>query len=407
MKAIQKRLFILTVVCMLISSIIVPVSASASASSLSLTSTESMDQKVVLYYPNGDWGLTPVEITLSVNSGDNVYLAALRQLTKPDTLPVGCYAEFPESFNVEDVSIVKDTAYVTISDTALKDSELSDGWLNTLGDIISYNLFYMNKEINSVQFLSSEPDVIDLRNINNVEKSDLFSAPIFDSNQSKDIPMIDFDYESLAKMSDEERNQTIHDAINKVVGTLLTDDYTVCIDPGHGGYDPGAVVGSVYEKNLNLTIALAIRDYLEGIDPLYPQFNVLMTRTSDVFVSLSARHDMANNGNADVFISIHCNTSGDTSVRGVTARYPNNHDVALSINLANSMISVLTPSPLPKHSDAAYQNIQVLRNTTMPATLVECGFMTNSSDLYVLQNQGGLIGYYLGLATNVWCQVNI
>jgi N-acetylmuramoyl-L-alanine amidase len=186
-----------------------------------------------------------------------------------------------------------------------------------------------------------------------------------------------------------------------------TDHYTVCIDPGHGGSDPGAVAGTVYEKTLNLNIALAMRNYLQGISSPYPTFTVIMTRSTDVDVTLSARCNIANNGNADIFVSIHCNTAGSSSTRGTTARYPNNHDTALSENLANSMIQVITPSPFPKHSDAAYQNLQVLRDTTMPAALVECGFMTNSTDLNILQTDYSNIGYYLGLAANVWCQVNV
>ena len=70
------------------------------------------------------------------------------------------------------------------------------------------------------------------------------------------------------------------------------------------------------------------------------------------------------------------------------------------------MINAIPPT-IPKHSDASYQDIQVLRNTTMPAALIECGFMTNSSDLEILQNEGDDIGYILGLASNVWCQVNL
>jgi N-acetylmuramoyl-L-alanine amidase len=266
----------------------------------------------------------------------------------------------------------------------------------------------MNNEISSVEFLSLTSAK---RNINKVKKNDLFSAPSLSSEQSKKVSKIDLDYRALKKMSEEERNQTIQDAINKAlgdaVGTLSSNNYTVTIDPGHGGYDPGAVVNGVNEKDLNLNIALAIRDYLEGIPPEYPQFNVVMTRSGDYFVSLTERHNIANNANSDIFVSIHNNTSSNTSTRGTTARYPNNHDVTLSINLANFLINAITPNPLPKHSDAAYQDLQVLRNTTMPAALLEAGFMTNSNDLQILQTQYDDIGYYLGLAINVWCQVNI
>ncbi|MFA5531782.1 MAG: hypothetical protein WDA11_14095 [Thiohalomonadaceae bacterium] len=99
------------------------------ASASSLSSSEAMDQKVVLYYPNGDWGLTPVDKVLSISAKENIYMAALQQLTDPDELPVGCYDEFPDTFKVEDVDIVKDTAFVTISYAAFYDSELSNEWL--------------------------------------------------------------------------------------------------------------------------------------------------------------------------------------------------------------------------------------------------------------------------------------
>ncbi|MDR0629845.1 MAG: N-acetylmuramoyl-L-alanine amidase [Treponema sp.] len=115
----------------------------------------------------------------------------------------------------------------------------------------------------------------------------------------------------------------------------------------------------------------------------------------------------ANNGGADIFVSIHCNSSTNTSARGATACYPNNHDETASHSLADSMVAVLTSSLFPKHRDAYYQYLHVLRDTTMPATLVECGFISNTSDLAILQNNGSTIGYYLGLEANVWCQVNI
>ena len=392
MKAILKILCILTVVCMSL----ITVSASAFA--------EATNQKVILYYPNGNWGLTPVEITLSIQDDDNVYLAALRQLTEPDTLPSDCYDEFPKSFKVEDVEIVGSTANITVSGAVFKDAELSDSWLKTLGDIISYNLFKMNEKIDSVNFSSSTQAI---RGMSKVDKSDLFSPPSF---ELKDTLVIDLDYQSLIKLPEEERNQMIQDAIIKALGLqpleLLDQNYAVCIDPGHGGSDPGAVVDGVQEKDLNLDIALAMRDYLESSSPPYPTFNVLMTRDSDEWVSYTERHELANDNNADIFVSIHCNSYSNPSVRGVTGRYSNNHDVQLSIDLANSLINAIPPT-IPKHSDASYQDIQVLRNTTMPAALIECGFMTNSSDLEILQNEGDDIGYILGLASNVWCQVNL
>lgn len=178
------------------------------------------------------------------------------------------------------------------------------------------------------------------------------------------------------------------------MGAQRASNYKVCIDPGHGGTDSGAVSGSIYEKKLNLAMALEMRDYLKGINSPYPTFDVIMTRTSDVSVSLTNRHNLANNNNVDVFISIHCNSSTNSSARGATALYPNNHDVSLSRNLGNTMIEGLTP-PMLKHRDAYYDNMQVLRNTNMPATIVECGFISNSSDRHIFSNDGDVLGFQL------------
>lgn len=320
-----------------------------------LSAPTNTNQQIVLYYPNGDWGLTPVEKTISVSKKDNIYLLALQQLAHPtDTLPEGVHGdEFPASFNVVDVKIVKDTAYVTVSETAFNDTGLLENWLKTLENIISYNMFELNPEIVSVEFLSSASISMN-KNMNKIMKNDLLSAPSLSPATKK--PKIDLDIKMLAKMSEAERNDAIQSAIANSIGTLRTSgSYKVVIDPGHGGYESGAEVNGILEKNLNLPIALAIRNYLQGVS--YPQFDVVMTRTSDTYVSLDDRNAITNNANADMFISIHNNTFTDPAVRGTVARYPNNHDVALSQDLANTMITMITPDPFPKHSDATYQSI--------------------------------------------------
>lgn len=137
MKSLRSLICLLTLTCMFIT-LIVPTA---------LASPKSIEQKVTLYYPNGDWEFTPVETAFVASDKNNLYLVALQQLADPESLPTGCYDEFPESFKVKDVRVSGKTAYVIISDSAFEDPELSNGWLNTLGDIISYNLFKMNEKI--------------------------------------------------------------------------------------------------------------------------------------------------------------------------------------------------------------------------------------------------------------------
>lgn len=85
---------------------------------------------------------------------------------------------------------------------------------------------------------------------------------------------------------------------------------TVVIDAGHGGRDTGALGSISKEKDLNLTVALLAGDYIKKN---LPDVKVIYTRERDVFVSLNERANVANRNNADVFISIHCNSAGKGS----------------------------------------------------------------------------------------------
>ena len=80
---------------------------------------------------------------------------------------------------------------------------------------------------------------------------------------------------------------------------------TVVIDAGHGGHDPGATNGRIYEKNITLSVAKRLGDLIKRN---YPSVKVIYTRDDDTFVELYKRADIANKNNADLFISIHVNS---------------------------------------------------------------------------------------------------
>jgi len=102
---------------------------------------------------------------------------------------------------------------------------------------------------------------------------------------------------------------------------------TVMIDPGHGGKDPGAQgLYGVTEKDVNLRFAKILGEALRK-----KGFNVLYTRTTDVFIPLETRTEMANSKGADLFVSIHCNSHGNADSEGLET---------YSLNLANSRDSV-------------------------------------------------------------------
>ncbi|MGG3127966.1 N-acetylmuramoyl-L-alanine amidase [Brevibacillus laterosporus] len=164
-------------------------------------------------------------------------------------------------------------------------------------------------------------------------------------------------------------------------------DPVIVIDPGHGGKDPGSIGSDgTEEADLNLEIAKKLRDYLE--DRL--NATVYMTRTTDKYIDLDKRYALANEKKADIFISVHINSSSNSSVKGTTVIYPNNHHIKLSREAAdfvhNRVIDVLRDYKSPYEDN---RNLAVLRGTKMPAILTETGFISNSSDLKYLKSNSG------------------
>ena len=96
---------------------------------------------------------------------------------------------------------------------------------------------------------------------------------------------------------------------------INAQSFTVVIDAGHGGKDPGAVSanGKVHEKDITLNVALMVG---ENIAKKYPEVKVLYTRKTDKFVGLNDRARIANKANADLFISIHVNAAENRSAKG-------------------------------------------------------------------------------------------
>lgn len=90
--------------------------------------------------------------------------------------------------------------------------------------------------------------------------------------------------------------------------------HCVCIDPGHGGNDPGSVGMKNYEKNVVLDVALLVGKLIKEQNP---EIKVVFTREKDVFVGLQERGDIANQHKADVFISIHTNSFTDKKIKGI------------------------------------------------------------------------------------------
>ncbi|MGC1192315.1 MAG: N-acetylmuramoyl-L-alanine amidase [Candidatus Binatus sp.] len=217
--------------------------------------------------------------------------------------------------------------------------------------------------------------------------------------------------------------------------------FLVMIDPGHGGYDPGTESSAgTAEKTLALQIATRLKAALEARG-----IRAEMTRSSDVFISLAERTRIANSASADLFVSIHLNSSPNTETTGIEVYYLNNTTDRATIRLArmengggdgygapdaSNLNYILTDlrqnykaseaASLAKMIDAQTvadldsglgMNVNalgakmgpffVLVGAHMPAVLVECGFMSNPAEAARLESPSYQDLLARGIATSV------
>jgi len=151
---------------------------------------------------------------------------------------------------------------------------------------------------------------------------------------------------------------------------------TIVIDPGHGGPgDPGAVFGNRIEKDDNLRLGLAVAQRLRAAGQ-----NVIMTRNTDVSVPLAERAAISNRNNADLFISLHRNSSGvNPNARGVeNFVYP--FASPRSFTYAQNVLDRVVAAGVAMNRGLKTENFAVLRLTNAPAQLLELNFISNDED---------------------------
>lgn len=215
---------------------------------------------------------------------------------------------------------------------------------------------------------------------------------------------------------------------------------TVVIDAGHGGKDAGCVSKDrkTYEKTLTLDIATTLADKIRSA---YPEVRVVMTRSTDKYVTLNDRAEIANDAHADLFISVHINANDRTSPSGYSVHvlgqssnknrdlFASNMDVCMrensvimleedystkyqgfdpsdpesyifmmlmqnshreqSLRFAEAVQSKLEGGPIKVDRGVSQDPFYVLWKTSMPAVLVELGFISNSADLAQLRRKAG------------------
>lgn len=167
--------------------------------------------------------------------------------------------------------------------------------------------------------------------------------------------------------------------------------FKIFLDPGHGGIDPGAIAGGYRESDLNIAIAKKVQALL-----LSRGYTVYMSRNTDTFVSLLDRSQMANDDHANIFVSIHTNSSLDSSVTGIESYYyqydpdyPSKINAAMDRNPDRIAKSITLASLIQKNMVAytganghgtAGETFSVIRESAMPATLLEVGYISDAAE---------------------------
>lgn len=179
--------------------------------------------------------------------------------------------------------------------------------------------------------------------------------------------------------------------------TVKPNKATIFIDAGHGGNDPGTKGetggNTYYEKDINLSVSLLLEKELKARG-----FNVVMSRTTDKAVELLQRAPMAKKANADMFVSIHCNSyTGSGRAYGPIVMYTDRPNIKYNKkSFANifsnsfdnlkkmypAMRASRVKSDVEMHGDDWY--LAVLANVDIPSVLLEIGFMTDESDLKMM-----------------------
>jgi N-acetylmuramoyl-L-alanine amidase len=172
----------------------------------------------------------------------------------------------------------------------------------------------------------------------------------------------------------------------------------VCVDAGHGGTDPGAVGTQPFrlaEKDFTLSLALLVEEELESGGHW-----TVMTRRRDRALGLAARATFANRAGADLFLSLHANSAAVPEVAGMEVfHFPGSRaGRAAALRVLRQLLSAF-----PDHANRGVKeaDFAVLRETQMPAILVECEFLTNPRQLRFLASPANQRRLALALARGV------
>ncbi len=182
--------------------------------------------------------------------------------------------------------------------------------------------------------------------------------------------------------------------LGNIIGVIVDEPHNVyenivVLDPGHGGKDPGAQNKGVNESDLNFTILYEYgKEFFNSPDSPVKAY---WTRVNDTYITLDDRAKFASKVGADMFVSLHMNSATNTSAKGTEVYYSTSNNSAnafglTSNKLASNCLSKITPAISTAVRGVKSANYYVIRYNSVPAVLIELGFISNSSDFKILTN---------------------
>src|SRR5256714_5692209 len=154
--------------------------------------------------------------------------------------------------------------------------------------------------------------------------------------------------------------------------SALGQSRTIVIDAGHGGFDRGGVPGQrISEKDKTLDVAQRLKRILQASG-----YRVVMTRDSDVFIPLGTRTSIANSYPGATFVSIHFNCASRSGANGIETYYYRSDSAGLAQSIHRNVVS----GAPTENRGIRRRGFYVLRRTSIPSVLVECGFLTNPTE---------------------------
>ncbi len=245
---------------------------------------------------------------------------------------------------------------------------LNFAYANVESNAKSIKLCFRQKSI--IQKPKSEPDIV----LENPSPTKETLTVIIPTKAEPHAPIPEIKIEQ--KVPKKGEAEVITKIDKKMKKTSISSMKKVVLDPGHGGNDCGAISAGVQEKNLNLTVALLVKENLEK-----KNIHVYMTRTKDNYLTLEERTTYSNETSPDIFVSIHTNSTVQESSFGLETHYFKDD----SLDLAKTIHSHFASEDniknwATKDRGVLKSRFYVINHTEAPSVLIEMGFISNLTE---------------------------